>query len=170
MVLKMEQKPKLVYLLIILWIIVGVLFLGIFISQIMSHLDYLESVRSYPVPMDKFMAQINFSYISYEVLYLIIIIFAFILAYGAYFNKKWCWLIGIMYTSALTFNVYMAIVMIGTFIIIGSFASMPNFQIIALISMIFFVPCLQFILTKPEVKIYFEKSQTPSQYPVYRNY
>jgi len=162
----MEQKPKLVYFLIILWIILGVLLLGIFITQIINHLDSLQSAEEFPsIYKNEYLRQITFSYISSEIFFIVISLFAFILAHAAFINKKWCWLIGIMYTSALAFFVYSAIVMIGNFIVQGSITGLGNFLVIVYISMIFFVPCILYILTRPIIKEYFEKSNI-----THRNY
>lgn len=103
----------------------------------MSHLDYLESVKSYPVSMDKFMVQINFSIISYGRLFFNNHNICIYTGLWCIFNNKWCCLIGIFYSSALSFSVYMAIFMIGVFIIIVLLANMVNFQIIGYISIIF---------------------------------
>jgi len=154
----MEKKPKLAYLLFALWFIVGFLFLGAFVTQLMSHWDYLELAAEYQFLMSGITADIVFSYVSLEILYLAIAIFAYILADAAYYNKKWCWLTGIIYTSALAFSVYLRIYMIGLFIIQGSFTGLGNFQVIVYISMIFLVPSLLYILLRPEIRTYFGKT------------
>lgn len=153
----MNQKPKIIYILVILWIIIGVLFIGTAISRTLSTLDSLDIMgKSAP---DKFTASIIFSYVSYTILLIIIIILSFLLAYESYIKKDLFWLIGLMLSSFLITFVINAINIIGAGIIAENLFQMFNsFEYIAYILLIFLVPCQIFLLTRPEVKVYFGKS------------
>ena len=60
----MSQKPKIIYILIIMWIVIGVLFIGIAVERTLDTLDQLDMLsRGGP---DKFTTAIIFSYVSYK--------------------------------------------------------------------------------------------------------
>jgi len=140
-----------------LWIVIGVLFLGVAVKRTLDHLDYLDSTSAFG--MDSFFTTITtYSYVLYTILFIIIIVLSFILAYGTFIKKSWSWLIGIMLSSFLAFFAFTAIYFIGYGVIMENLDQMfNNFESVAYIWMLFFVPCLMVFLTRPEVKAYFGK-------------
>ena len=152
----MNQKPKIIYILVILWIIIGVLFIGVAISRTLDTMRFLGfSSRG---GSDEFTTAIIFQYIIYTILFVIIIILSFLLSYESFIKKELFWLIGLMFSSFLLYFVFQAIYFIGSGIIAENMVQMLNsFDYIAYILLIFLVPCQIFLLTRPEVKVYFGK-------------
>jgi hypothetical protein len=135
----MNQKPTTIYILVILWIIIGVLFIGRTISLI----EYLGLYGLY------------ISTVISIIVGIICIIFSFLLAYGTFIKKELFWLIGLMFSSFLFYFVLQGINSIG---MILRFTNVIRiFYYVAPIFFIFLVPCQIFLLTRPEVKIYFGK-------------
>jgi len=156
----MNGKPSLVYVLIILWILVGILFAGTLIKRTTDHLDYLEQTEGYSSYFDdSFNTLQNFSFYLYALLFIAIIIISCLLVYGMLLDKKWSWLISIMLTSFLGMFLFMGIYMIGAASIMENFSEyFENFEFITYLLMIFIVPILLFILMRPEVKSHFGKN------------
>lgn len=155
----MNQKPKIIYILIILWIVISVLFIGIAIKRTLDHLDYLDSISAFETVPFPITAITTFSYILYTILSTIIIALSFILAYGTFIKKSWSWLIGIILSSFLAFFAFTAIHLIGSGVIMENLdQTFNNFESVAYILMLFFVPCLMVLLTRPGVKTYFGKT------------
>jgi hypothetical protein len=157
----MEQKPMLSYILIVMWIVVGILFFCQIIAYSINYFDQLDSVGS--LSGSQFEAQMSYSYLTYMILYLIIVIFSFLLAYGTFMKKSGSWLIGLMLSSFLAFYAYLGIQSIGMYIIMdyldNIFATAySSISFITFILMIVFVPCLILILTRPNIKAYFGKT------------
>jgi hypothetical protein len=152
----MVRKPNIIYLLVILWIIIGVIFIGIAISSTQETLDFIDSFGNYE---DEFSTLVVYSLVSSLILYIICIILSFLLAYGTFIKKELFWLIGLMFSSFLLYFVFSAINLIGGGIIRGSIGRMfdTDFHNFALIFFIFLAPCQIFFLTRPEVKSYFGK-------------
>ena len=96
----MIQKPNIIYLLVILWIIIGVIFIGIAISSTQENLDFIDSFGNYE---DEFSTMVVYSLISSLILFIICIILSFLLAYGTFIKKELFWLIGLMFSSFLLF-------------------------------------------------------------------
>lgn len=160
----MEKKPVLIYILISLWIIIGILFLCVLITWTQYYFEQIESTSSSPFRGSQWDAMQNFSFILQFFRDLFIVVFAFLLAYGTFIKKSWSRLVGIMISSFFGFFIYLGIQYLGTAIIMDSFDQMFlntyfNFLFITYLLMIFFVPCLLFILTRPNVKAYFEKTE-----------
>lgn len=159
----MNQKPKIIYILIILWIVIGVLVFGIAVKRTLDHLDSIDSISevpndSLPTMNDSITTYVTFSYVMYTILYTIIIVLSFILAYGTFIKKSWSWDISIMLSAFLTYFVFTAIFLIGSGVIMGQLDQIfNNFESVANILMLFFVPCLIVLLTRPEVKAYLGK-------------
>jgi len=159
----MEQRPNLIYVLIILWTIIGILFLGLLITYTTNYLDQLNSKGSLSFSNSKFDTMMNFSLVLYILLFLFIVIFSFLLAYGTFIKKSWSWLLGIMISSFSGFFAYLGIQSLGNLIIMDNFSQMfanaySTFQYVTFFMMIFFVPILLIILTRPGVKAYFGKT------------
>ena len=132
----MNQKPKIIYILVILWIIIGVLFIGIAISRTLDTLHFLDSASR--GGSDKFTTAITFQYIIYTILFIIIIILSFLLAYESFIKKDLFWLIGLMFSSFLIYFVFQAIYFIGSGIIAENIVQMLNsFDYIAYMLLIF---------------------------------
>jgi len=153
----MNQKPKIIYILVILWIAIGVLFIGTAVTRTLNHLDYLDSIGA--SAMGQFTTTMTFSYVLYTILFIIIVTLSFLLAYGSFIKKSQSWLIGIILSSFLLFFVFQAIYLIGIGVIMENLDQMfNNFEYVAYVLMLFFVPCLMVILTRPVVKAYFGKT------------
>ena len=155
----MNQKPKIIYILVILWIVIGVLFIGMAVKRTLDHLDYLDLTSASAFGRDYFTTIMTFSYVLYTILFIIIIALSFILACGTFIKKSWSWLIGIMLSSFLAFFAFSAIYLIGAGVITEHLDQMfNNFESVVYILMLFFVPCLMVLLTRPVVKAYFGKT------------
>ena len=153
----MNQKPKIIYILVILWIAIGVLFIGTAVKRTLDYQDYLDSTSAFG--MDSFTTIMTFSYVLYTILFIIIIALSFLLAYGSFMKKSWSWVIGLMLSSFLIYFVFQAISLIGSGIIMENLDQMFNhFEYVANVVMIFLVPCLLALLTRPTVKTYFGKT------------
>jgi len=151
----MVRKPNTIYILVILWIIIGVIFIGIATSSTQETLDNIDGFIKYN---DEFTAFVVYSLVSSLILYVICIILSLLLAYGTYINKELFRLIGLMFSSFLLYFVFSAINLIGGSIIRGSIDHMFDaFHYFAYIFFIFLAPCQIFLLTRPEVKSYFGK-------------
>ena len=135
----MNQKPATIYILVIVWIIIGMLFLG----RTISLLEYFGFYGFY------------FTTFTGIIVNIICIILSFLLAYGTYTKKELFWLIGMMFSSFLFYLVLQGINSIGMILRFSNVFSF--FYYVAPIFFIFLVPCLLFLLTKSEVKIYFGK-------------
>jgi len=88
---------------------------------------------------------------------------AFILAYGTFLKKSWSWITGVMLSSFLGYFAYSGIQLIWSLISMGNidqlFANLYiGFHYTTYLLMIFFVPAILFILTRPVVKAYFGKT------------
>ena len=159
----MEQKPNLVYVLIILWMIIGILFLGCLITYTSNYLDQLDS-RSNSVLYDsRWDTMMNFSFALYFLLFLFMVVSSFLLAYVTFMKKSWSWLLGIMFSSFSGFFIYVGIQSLGNLIIMDYFDKIfqnaySTFQYVTFFVMIFFVPLLLIILTRPQIKTYFGKT------------
>lgn len=164
MELEMEQKPNLVYVLIILWIIIGIIFLGLLATYTSNYLEQLESRSNSMFGGDEqWNALSDFYFVMYSILFLGIAIMSFLLIYGTFFQKNWSWLIGIITASSLSFWVWLGLVSIGSSIIMERIDQMfanlySGFTFISYIMMIFLIPILLIILTRPNVKAYFGKT------------
>jgi len=166
MELKMEQKPNLIYVLIVLWIIIGILFFGLLAISTTNYLEQLES-RSNSIfgGDEQWNAVSDFYFVMYFILFLGITIISFLLIFGTFFQKNWSWLIGIMCASSLSFWVWLGLVSIGSSIIMERIDQMfanlySGFTFISYIMMIFLIPILLIILTRSSVKAYFGITQT----------
>ena len=155
----MNQKPKIIYILVILWIAIGVLFIGTAVKRTLDYLDYLDLTDASAMGQFTFTTAMTFSYVLYTILFIIIVTLSFLLAYGSFIKKSRSWLIGIILSSFLIFFVFQAIYLIGGGIIMENLDQMfNNFEYVAYVLMLFFVPCLMVILTRPVVKAYFGKT------------
>jgi len=154
----MEKKPKMVILLFALWLIIGFLFLGLFVSQLMSYWSYLEISAESSFLMSGITSSVTYSYILFDILFLGIAIFAYILVDAAYYGKKWCWLAGIIYTSALAYTAFTGLYVIILIISAGLYAILVSYQVIVYICMLFLVPATLYVLLKPEIRSYFGKT------------
>ncbi|MCK4364470.1 MAG: hypothetical protein KAW45_00295 [Thermoplasmatales archaeon] len=155
----MEKKPTNIYILLILWIGISIIFSGILIIHTLRYLDTLSFHSGSISELDLY---ISYSFILYLLLYLGIIILSAVSSYGTLFNKKWSWLIGIMFSSFLGYHVFLGIYMVGIMIINESFDNIftdiqTGFQYIGYIFLIFLIPTSLFILTRKEVRAYFGK-------------
>jgi len=162
MVYKMEQKPYLVYILIILWIVIGILFLGCLITYTTDYFDQLESRSDFHFD-SKWDTMMDFSFAISFLLFLFIVVFSFLLVYWIFTRKSWAWLLGIMISSFLGLYIYSGIQSIGYLIIMDYFDRMFDtayftFQYVTYFVMIFFVPLLLIIFTRPQIKTYFGKT------------
>jgi len=92
----MVRKPNTIYILVILWIIIGVIFIGIATSSTQETLDNIDGFIKYN---DEFTAFVVYSLVSSLILYVICIILSLLLAYGTYINKELFRLIGLMFSS-----------------------------------------------------------------------
>ena len=151
------------YILIVMWIVVGVVFLCYMIAHTLNYLDQLDSMSSSFLMSSGWDAYMNYYFATAFILYLGITIFAFLLAYGTFLKKSWSWLIGIMLSSFLGFFAYTGIQTIGTYFFMDrwdtAFSSLYSaLAIISYIVMIIVVPCLLFILLRHEIKAYFGKT------------
>ena len=135
----MNQKPTTIYILVILWIIIGILFLG----RTISLLEYFGFYGFY------------FTTFTGLIVNIICIILSFLLAYGTFLKKELFWLIGLMFSSFLFYHILQGINSIGMILRFSNLITF--FYYVAPILFIFLVPCQLFLLTRPEVKIYFGK-------------
>ena len=120
----MEKKPVLIYILITLWIIIGILFLGILITWTQYYFEQIESTSSSSFRGFQWGTMQNFSFILQFFLDLFIVVFAFLLAYGTFIKKSWSRLVGIMISSFFGFFIYLGIQYLGTAIIMDIFDQM----------------------------------------------
>ena len=155
----MDAKPRLVYILMILWIIIAILFAGNLIEATTDYLDYREETDQHPSYSwhDLDMHQ-YFYFIMYALLFTVIIFVSCLLIYGMFFDKRWSWLIGTIFASFLIMFVFHGLYSFGS-AIIGDYLDyyFEIFRFITNLLMIFIVPILLFILMRPEVKSHFEK-------------
>jgi len=154
----MTEKSKIIYILVILWIVIGVLFIGTAVQKISEYLNVIDSFGGFGSP-DDITKSMTFSYVVYTTQFIIIIALSFILAYSSFRKKSQSWLIGIILSSFLIHFVVQAIYFIGFAIIRENFGLIfSNFEYITYMLMLFIVPCVIFILTRPKVKEYFGKT------------
>jgi len=155
----MEKKPSLIYLLIVIWAVICFLFLGLLVVDISNYLEQSETMNQ----DSPFNTANNLNFIIFLILFLLIIISSFLLAFGTIFKKNWSWLFGMMFSSFLGFYVFFGIIAIGTAIIMGYFDIFETpysvFSYVTSFAVIILVPILLFILTRQSVKTYFEKEQ-----------
>jgi len=151
------------YVLFVLWIVVGIIFIGYFIVHSLNYLDQMDTISGSAFGSSQWDVQMTYSYVTYMVLYLIITVFAFLLAYGTFFKKPWAWLTGIMLSSFLGFFAYVGIQAIGIYVIMDYWDNLfstlySSLTFISYIAMIIVVPCLLFVLLRPDIKAYFGKT------------
>ncbi len=160
----MEKKPNFIYILTGLWVTIGVLFIIMLVIHTTYYLDQIASYRSILPGQSDFATSMTFLLILQFSLFLFIVICSYIITYGTFIKKSWSWLFGIILTSFLGFYIFQGIQLIGYSIMMGSFGLMfsnlyTGFQFILYILIMFFIPSLLFILTRPHVKTYFSKTE-----------
>ena len=158
----MEQKPKQVWILIIIWIIIGILFIGMFINETSTYFGnlkfYEDSTFFTGNQANQFSTDLTFIYVVMVIFDILIIIFSFLLVYTSFYVKKWTWILGIILSSALLYTVYFGIIGVGRAIINGQLLEyFSNFIAVVYTIIIFIIPCTIYLLTRPTVRKYFEK-------------
>lgn len=160
----MEKKPAFVYILIGLWITIGVLFLVMLVIHTTYYIEQIASYRESPFGESNFTVGLKFNFILQFLLFLFIVICSYILAYGTFMKKSWSWLFGIILSSFLGFYIFQGIQLIGYSIIMKYFSQIfsnlyGGYHFILNVLLIFLIPSLLFILTRPYVKTYFKKPE-----------
>lgn len=160
----MEKKPAFVYILIGLWITIGVLFLIMLVIHTTYYIDQIATYSGGSFDESNFAVVMIFNLILQFLLFLFIVICSYIIAYGTFMKKSWSWLFGIILSSFLGFYIYRGIQLIGYSIIMRNFDQIFShiyigFQFILYVLIIFLIPSLLFILTRPYVKTYFKKPE-----------
>ncbi len=158
------KKTAFVYILIGLWITIGVLFLLMLVIHTTYYLGRIVSFRGITNDASNIAAGLNFYLILQFLLFLFIVISSFINVYGIFMKKSWSWLFGIILSSFLAYYIFQGIYIIGYSIIVKNFGQMfsdlyTGFQFILYVPIMFFIPSLLFILTRPYVKAYFRKPE-----------
>jgi hypothetical protein len=167
----MEKKPAFVYILIGLWATIGVFFIIMLVVHTTYYLDAIASYNRFSLGPSDYVGYMTFMLIIQIILYLFIVICSYIITYGTFVKKSWSWLLGIILSSFLGFYIFQGIQSIGLFIIMGNFGQVfsnlyTGFQVILFILLMFFIPIILFIMTRPYVRNYFIISSTISQQPV----
>lgn len=155
---KINEKPIIIYILVTMWIVIGVSTIGIVAHRTSTFWDYIESLDRVNMP-DNITNAMTFNYVFFIILFTIIIIISFLLAYSSFMKKSYSWLIGLMFSSFLIYFVIQVISSIGLFVIYGKFDVLfNNLEYIVYIFMLFIVPIVIFIHTRPKVNLYFGKT------------
>jgi len=153
---KNSKRSILIYVLVTLWIVIGILFIGTVFQRTS---EYFDNIVSFSRHMGSdFIDYTTFYYVIFLILFVIIITFSFLLALCTFIKKNRFWLIGLMFSSFLLYFGFQAIYFIG-FLIISEKSDQffRSFEYITYICMLIIVPLVILILTRPEVKAYFGK-------------
>jgi len=152
----MKQKPKHVYGVILLWIIIALLFLGLITTRTMDFFDYYDSFSEFGSMEGSISNLMTFSYITYIILFIVIVVLSFLMAYSAIFSKGRLWLPSVIVASFLGFFMFQALYILGMSLIRNNVGEIfENFESVTYILLLIFVPVLLFLLTRPVVESYY---------------
>ena len=150
----MEQRPKLINILIVLWILIGILFISEAMYVVENYLcstvpDVFDMVVQY---IDLFAINIAFT--------ILLSIFSVVLAYGAFKKKSWTWLVGLMFAAyILILSIHESALSVSGLIfgILGDIAYSYTNLILPLCLTVL-AALVIYLSMKPSVKAYFGKS------------
>ena len=164
----MKQLPNIIKILIILWILVGILFIIKEIDVINTYLDTIEMYDSARFFDDEHLQYskdyTNYLFISNSILNFSCIFLSVFVSYIIYNIHKYSWIISIMFSSFLIYSAYNSFL----FFIRRIFLKPPVeyeykysdvFHIILIL-----IPIIIYYLFKPEVKKYFGKKTIEQTY------
>jgi len=155
----MLKKPKYLISLVLLWILFGAIFLGLGISSLTLTIWIFSSeynaliMPNWVTPMIFFM-----TFTETTTLLVFGCIFA-IFAYETYQCKSWVWNAGIIVSTIfiVIFSFLLASLMLTALLFTDEF----SVQTLITIMLTFLVDLgIIFLLTRPHIKIYFEKQKT----------
>lgn len=152
----MKQKPKHVFGVILLWIIIALLFLGSAITRIIDLFDYYDSNSGFDSVGGSMSNLMTFTYGIYIILFFIIAVLSLLMAYGAIFCKGKLWLPSVISVSFLGFFIFQALYILGVGLMRESVVEIfENFESVTYVLLLIFVPVLLFLLTRPVVESYY---------------
>ncbi|KYK20137.1 hypothetical protein AYK21_01580 [Thermoplasmatales archaeon SG8-52-2] len=109
------ERSAFIEILAALWIIIGFLFICIAFQRTSDYLDLtggiIRSGEGY------FLSEMLFHWAFFTIIFILIIILSFLLAYGSLMKKTRSWLIGIMLSSFLTYFGLYGILILGLTVI-----------------------------------------------------
>ena len=169
----MKEKPKLVNILVITWIIIGAIFV---ISVIENHY-FRTDLYEYNMDADEFYIgsdseKFNLFYSVADFTIEIVFSFlSFIFAFLFYKNKYHIWFSGTVLSSFLfVYCLYQPFYLVGYAVFDITFQYHWVFTII-IRSVLFALSCVIFyILTRKEIKIFYNSDQLLERISSYRNY
>jgi len=153
---KISKRSIIIYVLFILWIVIGVLFIGAVFQKTSEYFDNIDSFSRHMG--DDFINYITFQHLLFIILFVIIITISFLLAYCTFIKKRKSLLIGLMFSSFLLYFGFRAIYFIGFLILSEKLDQFfRSFEYITYMLMLIIVPIVIYIQTREEVKAYFGK-------------
>jgi len=157
----MEQKPKQIWMLIILCLIISVLFIISAVQVASYYSDTISIFENDILNMFEYLRNATvFHYVVHMLFLLIAIIGAFLIALGTFYMKKWTWIIGMIYSSVLVvFFSYNVMEFLGPAILRGDLDSIfANIVYVIFIILPFLGLSGIILLTRFPVKNYFKIS------------
>jgi len=159
---RMDQKPTIVYLFIVLWIAIGILLTCLFVYQVYVYTEVMNLPMQMSSSYDAMMA---FMYTNNIIFALILVILAVIIAIGIFTQKRWAWIGGLMLSTYILITYgHSAVYFIGLLLINSSYGE--NFE--NMYYLIYFVatailPFLSsftiYLAFRSEIKAFFQKNK-----------
>jgi len=155
---EMLKKPTYLILLVILWVIFGVIFITLGLLSLNTTIDVFSDYENYRIHEDWAISMIFFMTFTETTTLLVFGSIFLIFSYETYKVKSWVWNAGLIISTIflVIFSFLLASLMITTWIFLNevTVSALINIMITFLVDL-----GIIFLLTRPNIKIYFEKQK-----------
>jgi len=147
----MTEKPKTIYVLIMLWVALS----AIFVIWGGFSLTVVLQIRSWSSWLEEFQSQVHFGYLISTIIWFVFSSLFILFAYGTFRKDTWVWTTGLIIST-----IFLAIfgLMLGAFMV-NAILFLDWFSVWGLVTVVLsFVTDIGivFYLTRPTTKIYFD--------------
>jgi hypothetical protein len=150
----MNEKPRSVYVLIVLWLLLSV----IFIAWTSFSLSLVLSIPSWESEIPSLSPMLYFGSLVSTITWMVFALLFFVFSYGTFKGKSWVWTTGIIFSTIfiVIFGLMLASFMVTT-ILFPSFFTILGLETVVL-SFIIDLGIIYY-LTRPAVKVHFNLSE-----------
>jgi hypothetical protein len=146
----MSEKPKVIYILILLWLLLSTIFAAWGVYSLIIVLQIPEWYEIQPI-----MSQLHFGYLISTIVWFVFSSLFIVFAYATFRRDSWAWTTGIIISTIflVIFSMMLAVFMINAVMFLDWFsvAGLVSVVISFLIDL-----GIIFYLTRPASKLYFE--------------
>ncbi len=147
----MSERPKVIYILILLWLSLSV----IFVNWGSYSLSVVLQIPNWEKWLGELLPQLNFGYLISAIVWFVFSAVFILFAYGTFRKELWVWTTGVIIST-----IFLAIfgLMLGAFMV-NAIMFLDMFSVAGLVTVVlsFIIDIgIVFYLTRPAIKLYFE--------------